>query len=114
MKGLGLLFGFLFVAEALVADEANIYCRFHGQKVSALTETGKFDCYESFYLGEGLCFTGSSDEVTEIMLNNESQFNWNEGWVENVQALSVDVISYEFVDGPNDQRYESTILRCEK
>lgn len=99
----------LMLVPAFAQAKANIFCKTEAGKVtSALSEDGHFDCAGDLRWGTA-CFTGARAEAIDLI----NEISWDEEWLENAHFKGRDSISYEFVDGPNEQREKLSMDRCD-
>ena len=94
------------------AFSAAFYCQVENRPVDVLSEQGHFDCLDAFAEGN-ICYVGPRAEALKVLKDlQDTDFNWDEEWIEDIHFKGKNEISYDFVDGPNDLRSSLSMKPC--
>ena len=100
---------FLYVSNSFAAG---IYCHSNGKLIDTLSTEGHFDCLDAFRDGS-VCFLGNRSEAVKLFKDlQDTNYNWDEEWIEDIHLKGKSEISYEYVDGPNEIRQEFSMKVC--
>jgi hypothetical protein len=112
MKKIIIFLSLLISFQTFASGGAGIYCKVNGKYVDTLSEDGHYNCASAFLDGTA-CYAGARADALKLFTDlQDTDFNWDEEWIEDIHFKGKNEISYAFVDGPNELRVKRSLRPC--
>lgn len=109
MKKLLLLALFISAQSSFAAG---VFCKIDNKLVDVFSQEGHFDCLDAIRDGEA-CYLGEREDAFKLISDlQDTDFNWDEMWIEGIHLKGKSEIGYSFVDGPNETRKKQSFRVC--